>query len=478
MKSLVNYAYRVFFCIVAVLITSHTHTDQTRQAAIFETTNDCIVEIQDCSNHSHKRSTLQEEKDWTWIVYMSAVNDLRIFARRNIEQMVSRGSNKHINIVIHLDIKDRSGKKITQRYYVEKNKIIQISDAAYDTNPMDSGDEKTLISCGTWAINNYPARNYGLIFWNHGMGPIDPVIGKILNPTELFHFNPSTQKLELDRSIGFLDLVCTTKGILRGVCWDDETGNYLTNQKLDRGLNYLCTHVLGGKKFSLIGFDACCMQSLEIANIIKKYADVMVGSQEVELGTGWHYGRVLEPFEHRSLDKYTFAQHIVMQYEQEYATITNDYTQSALDLHQIDLLERNVHEVSEMLLTAISKQTNNSAINVIKTSCHKLYCTHFDEPSYKDLGHFYKNLLENLKSIVTQNHHETKLITCSLEKLLRDGLEIIDSAVLANVTGKNLRDACGVTIYLPHRSIHSSYPQNSFAQNNSWLELLYTVIHH
>jgi hypothetical protein len=477
MKQFNNYAHSAYFCIFVVSTTA-TLKSESAHTPLFETTTDCIVEVQDYSAQMRNRKSKAEEKDWTWSIYMSAVNDLRIFARRNIEQLASRGSNQHINIVVHLDIKDRSGKKITQRFYIEKGKIIQFNDPAYDTHPMDSGDEKTLISFGTWAIENYPARNHALIFWNHGMGPIDPVIGKILNPTELFHFNPLTQKLELDRSIGFLDLVCTNKGVLRGICWDDETGNYLTNQKLDHGLNHLYTHVLGGKKFSIIGFDACCMQSIEIANIVKKYAHIAVGSQEVELGTGWNYARVLEPFEHHTLDKHALAHHIVTQYEQEYATITNDYTQSAIDLTQADNLEKNVHAVSEMLLSAISKQSNNSVVNAIKTSCHKLYCTHFDEPSYKDLGHFYKNLLSNLKSISTPNVQETKLIVCSLEKLLREGLATIDIMVLANVTGRNLQEACGITIYLPHRSIHSSYAQNTFAQTNSWLDLLYTIIHH
>jgi len=475
MKSIRYYTYPIYLCSIIVPCTTRNNP-LWENGALFESNADCVVEVQDCATHTYKRRS--GEADWTLIIYMAAVNDLRIFARRNIEQMASRGSNKHINIVVHLDIKDRYGQKTTQRFYVEKNKIIQINDERYNTGPMDSGDEKTLISCCTWAITNYPARHYGLVFWNHGMGPIDPVIGKILNPTELFHFNPLTQKLELDRSIGFLDLVCTTKGTLRGVCWDDETGNYLTNQKLDRGLNTICTNLLQGNKFGIIGFDACCMQSIEIANIIKKYAHIMVGSQEVELGTGWNYARVLEPFEHRSLDKHALAHHIVTQYEQEYTTITNDYTQSALDLHLTDKLEHNIHAVSEALLTAISKQNNNSVANAIKTSCHKLYCTHFDEPSYKDLGHFYQNLFDNLKSISTHNHQETKLLICSLEKLLQEGLEIIDEMVLANVTGKNLQDARGITIYIPHRSIHSSYTQTTFAQNNSWLELLYTITRH
>lgn len=419
----------------------------------------------------------QAEKDWTWTVYMSAVNDLRIFASRNIEQMAKVGSNKHINIIVHLDIKDKMGKKITRRYFIEKNRIMQTDLELTQQGPMDSGDEKTLISCAKWAISRYPARHHALIFWNHGMGPIDPVIGKTINPTELFYFNPLTQMLELDRSVGFLDLICTTKGALRGVCWDDETGNYLTNQKLVRGLSTICTEYLHGKKFSLIGFDACCMASVEIADLISPYAEVMVGSQEVELGTGWNYHRVLEPFEYKSLDKHALASHIVSQYEHEYISITGDYTQSALNLNQITSLKNNIDAVSNLLLEAISRQLNHSVVNMIKTSCHKLHCTHFDEPSYKDLGHFYKNMLYNLSMITLRTPQETKQVVQLLEQLLNQGLDSIDEIVIANVAGKNLQNAHGVSIYLPHRAIHASYIQIPFITNNSWIDLLYTMIH-
>lgn len=424
-----------------------------------------------------KAPNVKEKKDWTFIVYMSAVNDLHIFAPRNIKQMASIGSNKNINIIVHLDIKDHTGKKTTQRYYVEKNKIIQTASEQEPLGAMDSGDEETLISCCKWGITNYPARHYMLDFWNHGMGPIDPVIGRILNPTELFYFNPLTQMLELDRSVGFLDLVYTTRNSLRGVCWDDETGNYLTNQKLARGLETICTQYLNGGKFSIIGFDACCMASIEIAHLLAPYADIVVASQEVELGTGWNYKRVLEPFEHKSLDKHAFAHHIVMQYEQEYATITNDYTQSAIDLKNIELLTENINIVSTSLLDAITQQQNNSVTNTIKTSCHKLYCTHFDEPSYKDLGHFYRNLRDNLTSIKLYTHEQTRAAINALEHQLTQGLEIIDNLVFANVAGKNLENAQGVSIYLPARSVHSSYHQIPFAVKNSWLDLLYSIIH-
>ncbi len=95
----------------------------------------------------------------------------------------------------------------------------------------------------------------------------------------------------------------------------------------------------------------------------KKYADIMVSSQEVELGTGWHYHHVLSPFQSGSIEKRTFAEHIVNQYAAAYAKITNDYTLSAIDLSKIDDLESNIHEVSTLLLECLKHQTSNSVKN-------------------------------------------------------------------------------------------------------------------
>ncbi len=43
-------------------------------------------------------------------------------------------------------------------------------------------------------------------------------------------FNPTTNKFELDRSIEYLDLFDYPDIDQRGICFDNSTGNYITNQ--------------------------------------------------------------------------------------------------------------------------------------------------------------------------------------------------------------------------------------------------------
>ncbi len=433
-------------------------------------------ELDYTSNYTHTRGKKFSKKPWTFIVYIAADNDLRNFSVRNIKQMATIGSNEYINIVVQIDIRLTRDNKITRRYFIEKNKITHVNANDPHSQRMDSGNPKTLISCCNWAINDYPADNYALILWNHGTGCLDPVYYRAINPMELFTFNSTINKLELDRSVGYLDLVNKIPADERGICWDDVTGNFLTNQTFEMALKEICTKILHGKKLSIIGFDACFMSMVEIGNMTKKYAHIMVGSQEVELGIGWDYLRVLTPFLTGSIDKFTFAAHIVQMFESTYSNLTNDYTLSAVNLDAIDSLENNIDVIAQLLLKCLKKQKNMSVKNAIKLSSSRVHCTHFDEPSYKDLHHLYSNLLTNLKYFSLIDKKEEGQLKSLLSETLTKGITLIETIVFENRVGKNLKQARGLSIYLPERKIHSSYPKTTFAHSNAWLSFIQKYI--
>lgn len=418
------------------------------------------------------------EKDWTFIIYMAADNDLAQFSRKNLIQAASVGSNNHINIVVHLDTKTPSHQKITKRYYVEKDKLILFSpENATSYPPMDSGDPHTLIDCCKWAISNFPAKKYALVLWNHGTGIIDIGRPRTINPSHLYNFNPVNNLLELDRSKEFFDYYMSQcPEDPKGVCFDDTTGHYITNQGLEEALRIVCTEYLGGKKFSIIAFDACLMSMLEIGTLLQEFSDLMVSSQEVELGPGYPYDKILEPFNRGTLDPISFANQIVAAYKEAYTRITHDFTQSALNLSNIHLLQKNVDNVAELLLAALKIQKSNAVDKAIRLSRHKMLCTHFDEPSYVDLQHFYSNLHDNIDSFEFVAPNSGEKIKAELKVAIKQGLSLISSIVLSNAVGKNLSKAGGISIYFPERRIHSSYPKTNFAKQTKWLTFLGTYL--
>jgi len=413
---------------------------------------------------------------WTFIVYIAADNDLRNFATRNIKQMLEVGSNKHINIFAHVDIRISRTEKITRRYFIEKNKITCVNSDDPSSQCMNSGDPKTLVSCCRYAIQHYPARQYALVLWNHGTGPIDPGNPRIINPSELFVFNPNTCKLELDRSIGFLELLCYDQASHRGCCWDDSTGQYLTNAKLESALQEICG-LLKGKKIDILAFDACLMANFEIACLVKNYVRIVVASEEVELGTGWNYEKALSLFEkeqnQQALTPRAFATHLVQAYKDAYCDLTHDFTQSAMQLDDCGLLEANLDTLAQLLMNCLSlKQLKPDSVkSAIRASRHKHSCTHFHEPDYIDLYHFLQNLQENFKHVIFADPAINKSMKELLDRTVEEGKQLISKMVFANKVGKNLEQARGISIYFPERIIHPSYPPAPFAKNN-WKNFL------
>ncbi len=437
-----------------------------------------VQDIQVNPESNTKSQKRRKKKEYTFITYMAADNDLARYARQNLNQQAAVGSTEYINVLVHLDTRVPGNRKVTKRFYIEKNKYIPQG----PDRKMDSGNPETLIDCCRWAIKNFPAKKYVLVLWDHGSGTIDINRPRSINTSELFVFNPETNLIELDRSIPFLyflelqlqqELDCDPG---RGICFDDSTGNYITNQNLEYALKTICTKYLHGKKFSIIAFDACLMSMIEIANITKDYTDIVVASQEVEYAPGWRYDLVLSPFVHQNLDQYAFAQHMVNSYELAYSKISHDYTLSALNMHTIQLLEDSIDQVARLLIECLKYQHKTSVKNAIKTSRHKLLCTHFDEPSYVDLHHLLCNIRDNISKFTLKKGYQH--LPAKLKKGIKRTLTFLEDSIIANTTGKNLKQARGISIYFPERRIHSSYPKTNFAKTNSWSVFIHYYLTH
>ena len=106
-------------------------------------------------------------------------------------------------------------------------------------------DAQTLADFIDYSYDNYPADHYSLILWDHGGGPV--------------------------YGYGVDD-------------WYDGT-LFLKDMKdaMDR------TRFAKEERFDWMGFDACLMSSIEVADVWSDYADYIVLSQDVEPGYGWRY---------------------------------------------------------------------------------------------------------------------------------------------------------------------------------------------
>ena len=139
------------------------------------------------------------------------------------------------------------------RYRIENGEL-----ALLQRLPQDSmGDARTLADFLNYGITEFPARNTGIIFWDHGGGG------------------------------------------LGGICFD-ELHDYdsLSLPELDSALSEARGRM--DRNFELIGFDACLMANIETADVVSRYADFMIASEEREPLGGWDYRSLAANFGNES----------------------------------------------------------------------------------------------------------------------------------------------------------------------------------
>ncbi|MCX7996031.1 MAG: clostripain-related cysteine peptidase, partial [candidate division WOR-3 bacterium] len=158
-------------------------------------------------------------REWTVLVYMAADNSLSALADSDLIEMKAIGSNDNLAILVQVD-KPYTG---ANRYYVGKDTLYNLG----NLGTIDMCDWRTLKDFLEWGVMLLPAKRYFLILWDHGTG-------WTLAPRRTFGS---------DGSAG--------------------TEMSIANGDLNRALKSF--HQATGKKFDIIGFDACNMQQIEIA---------------------------------------------------------------------------------------------------------------------------------------------------------------------------------------------------------------------
>ena len=138
----------------------------------------------------------------------------------------------------------------------------------------------------------------------------------------------------------------------------DENYDYdvLTLQEMDRAFGQSAL-IRDGKRFEWVGFDACLMGMIEVADMLSDHARYMIASEEVETGAGWDYS-CLAPISREEQPTGRVCSKVIIDAYQEYhETGTQgvpDYTLSALDLSKTDAvvieLEALVEAARETLL--------------------------------------------------------------------------------------------------------------------------------
>ena len=192
------------------------------------------------------------EGDWTIFVYLCG-SDLESdggAASDDIEEALAACSSQNVRVVYQTGgssywYQDISDNKL-ERFLLKNGELQKVGERPN----ANMGDTETLADFLTWGVQHYPAEKMGVILWDHGSGSIN------------------------------------------GVCFDEQYG-YDSLSVAEMTAAFDRTYDSMTDRFEFIGFDACLMSTLEVANQLVPYARYLYASEEYEPGTGWDYTGML-----------------------------------------------------------------------------------------------------------------------------------------------------------------------------------------
>lgn len=233
----------------------------------------------------------------------------------------------------------------------------------------------------------------------------------------------------------------------RGVSYDDHPSSSLDMQELKQALSGL------PKKVDILSADACLMATAEVADTAKAAgADWLVGSEEVEPGSGWNYtdllSRASKLFEGGVTD--VSAEKMSNAILESYAAgPSSNVTMSATNLAKLPALNSSLDSFSDALVKAGGLQ-DKSLRSAYQSALR------FDDKDQMDVGDFARRVAQG-----TQN----PALKTAAEQLLATLNQTTTHSAAKGAAGK-YGAATGMTLYAPQGSVDRAYQQ----KGSDWLQ--------
>ena len=359
--------------------------------------------------------------NWTFLVYLNGDNSLESAGIDDFLEMAAVGSDaENLKIAVQFDRADGYDEshddwQDTRRFLVNSEMIPRAA-AGESIGEANMGDPQTLVDFVEWGMSAFPASQYALIIWDHG---------NTLN---------------------------TVAGPVEALAWDQtSSGDFLTMAELSSALATITNN--GETPINLLGFDASLMGSIEVDNQLLSYAEVRVGSEELQPNDGWPYDIWLDDIDGTSTVGYV-ADKIVNDY---FAFYSNDKVQSAVDLRvPYTTLNTAVNDFADLLI-------QEAGVYLTEIESARSNTQEFSNPNYIDLYDFAYQV-------------EQTVANTAIDAAANAVMTAVNNAVIQEQHGASWTDANGISIYFPEleENYDESYAGSEgllhFTANNHWDE--------
>ncbi len=336
----------------------------------------------------------------TLLIYMcgSDLESQTGIASENLQELMSSDIPDNVRIIVQTGgankwLSNNIPSDKIMRYEVKKGELKELS----RLDDANMGDGTTLEDFVRWGTNSYPAENTMLLLWDHGGGTI------------------------------------------KGACYDQKYSNdAITLAELKDALS----KSLNGKKLSIVGFDACLMGDYEVADALAPYADMMIASQNYEVGLGWDYTTIAKSMSTKT--GADLAKDICKNYltKCEKADKSATATLSAIDLTHFDEISNAFEEMLGDLQFDSADNNGRLALRVaVKNSASFGANSSGKMDNFVDLGGVAKEL-----STEDNLSESGKALSNKGAKALESALK---GAILCTERGEAKSNATGLSVYYP-----------------------------
>jgi hypothetical protein len=368
-----------------------------------------------------KKSSVKQalpQKSWSFLAYIAGDNNLSDAGLEDITEMCDAGATKTVHAAVQIDTKgDFDG---VVRYEISERDATGHSHRVVieRLKELDSGDPATLRDSLKWGFKRYPSKKRVVVVWNHGAG----------------------FRTRLPR---------------RDIAYDD-SGTSLDMNEIDTVFNSVGVGLKN--RISILGFDACLMNMIEIAHHLRCRAEYIVGSEQTEPGDGWPYDDVLSIL-NRDEAAASTAKRIVRAYIASYKKNNEqNVTQSAVDTTATEPAMAALSTLGDLLVPSLPAA--KQALRMVRTRVQS-----YEYADYVDLGHLCTLLGEMNAPVV-------KAAAKMLAKKAK-------AAVIANgAYGPGVSHSSGLSVWFPaepqlYLNFRAKYVAMDFFKNyKGWVNFL------
>ena len=405
----------------------------------------------------------EPEKEWTFMLFMAADNNLEAATSIDINELEKYGSTDEVNFVAQID---RNGNydhdselkwKGAKRFYIVKDKSTKkmSSPAVKSLGDVDMAAPQTLIDFVSWTVKNYPAKKYALILWNHGTG------WKEINP----------DVLEADvGEIGLPSGATPASTISYNISYDDTSKTSMNIPTLGKTLAKIVDITDG--PLERMGFDACLMQMAEVAWTTRQYSKCQLGSPDLEPERGWPYDKIAaivtaDP----EISGIDLARKVTEAYAKSYSGCAGAQGNTAV---AISVIDQSMSDEFQSALDNFCKVAISNISNIDKYEFARDEALKYSYGDYVDLGHFL--------AILIQKTHASSPVKSAATRLLKTICGNGGKNGYVNklaVNGEKFKESRGLSIFFPTRqgfkNFKTRYKIHDLAKETQWYNFLAEV---